>query len=417
MSNTHDGIGADPPIAAAAHALAAGDALAALKQVALREDADGLCLRGMAMAQLGDLVRARKLLRRAAHRFGAKAPLARARCRLAAAEIALASRDLVQSGKVLPKIRATLDALADRTNAAHAGYLEARRRLLLGRLAEAAEILNGLDHAVTSQATHVGCELVTAGIAMRRIHAASARAALERAMRAARATGIAPLVAEVDQALQALDAPAACLLQQHGDQMLRLDQVEALLASGTLIVDACRNTVHAGTTTVSLAGRPVLFAIAGMLARAWPHDVPRDVLLVRVFRIRDVDASQRVRLRVEIGRLRQALRPLAAVNATANGFVLEPHLATAAALLVPPVESGHARLLALLADGEAWSSSALALALGSSSRTVQRALAALDRSGAVEAVGHGRARRWIARRVPGLPTSLLLPAPEPGAVE
>jgi hypothetical protein len=175
------------------------------------------------------------------------------------------------------------------------------------------------------------------------------------------------------------------------------------------VVDACRNVVRVGATIVSLASRPVLFVLARSLAEAWPADVPRETLLARAFRARDADESHRARLRVEIGRLRQSLRPLAGLAATSRGFLLKPRRGQSVVVLVPPVEEEHAEVLALLADGEAWSSSALALALGLSPRTVQRALEALAETGKVESFGRGRACRWMASTVPGFPTSLLLP--------
>jgi DNA-binding transcriptional ArsR family regulator len=169
--------------------------------------------------------------------------------------------------------------------------------------------------------------------------------------------------------------------------------------------------VRSGTTIVPLSGRPVLFALARALSEAWPADVSREALLKRAFRARHADESHRARLRVEISRLRKVLAPLADVEATKQGFVLASHQTKKVAVLAPPHEGNHADVLALLADGEAWSSSALALALDVSARTVQRALEALDREGKVESFGRGRARRWTARQVPGFPTSLLLPAP------
>jgi DNA-binding transcriptional ArsR family regulator len=162
-----------------------------------------------------------------------------------------------------------------------------------------------------------------------------------------------------------------------------------------------------------LASRPVLFALARALAEAWPEDVSRETLLARAFRARHADESHRARLRVEIGRLRKALEPLAGLNATQRGFALEPRATGAVAVLAPPVEGDHADVLALLADGEAWSSSALAHALGVSPRTAQRALDVLAEVGKVESFGRGRACRWMAPNVPGFPTSLLLPAPLP----
>ncbi len=405
VSNKHDGI------AAAAQALAAGDALTALKRVALRDDPPALALRGIAMAQLGDLDRARDLLRRAARGLRAD-PLARARCRLAAAEIALVTRDLGGLERALGTARGALAAQDDWANAAHAGYLQARL-LLTGRLYQAEAVLEALDTAALPPASRPGCWLVAAGIAMRRIRAGDARVALDRAARAAQETGIAALAAEVAQARAAFDAPAARLIESGRETLLDLAGVEALIGSDMLLVDACRNFLRCGATVVPLAGRPVLMALLRALAEAWPGDVSRETLLARAFRARHADESHRARLRVEIGRLRGHLAPLAEIRATGQGFVLEPRGGRRIAVLAPPVEGDHAGLLALLADGEAWSSSALALALDVSPRSVQRALAELRRAGRVEWFGHGRARRWIARSIPGFPTSLLLPAPLP----
>lgn len=400
----------DSLIAAAARALSAGDPLAALKRVALRDDPPALALRGIAMAQLGDLTRARELLRRAARTFGPKEPVARARCAVADAEIALVSRDLGQSLETLNAARAVLEAAGDRRNAGHAGYLEARHLLLIGRLDEADEVLNEIDAGVLPRASLVGRELVVAGIAIRRIRTEPARIALERARRAAEYARIPALATEVDQAVRAFGAPAARLVTRGVGRLLHLEEVERLLASDTLIVDACRNVVRAGKTVVPLTTRPLLLALIRTLAEAWPEEVPRETLLKRAFRARHADESHRARLRVEIGRLRQAVKTLTALNATKQGFVLRPHVTGDVAVLAPPVEGEHAEVLALLGDGEAWSSSALALALNVSPRTVQRALEELAHDSKVEAFGRGRACRWIASTVPGFPTSLLLPA-------
>jgi hypothetical protein len=313
--------------------------------------------------------------------------------------------------QTLGAARAALEAHDDRANAAHAGYLDARRLLLIGRLDEAERTLDTLDVDALPFASRTGYWLVAAGIAMRRIRAQSARVALDRARQAAHETGIAVLAAEVDRASHALDAPAACLIARDGKRLLDLAEVEVLIASDALVVDVCRTIVRAGTNFVALAGRPVLFALVRALAEAWPDDVSRETLIARAFRARDADESHRARLRVEMGRLRKALGSLAGLNATKRGFVLSPHRAEAVAVLTPPVEGEHAAVLALLADGEAWPSSALALALGVSARTVQRALEELAEDGKAEFFGRGRACRWIAPSVPGFPTSLLLPGP------
>ena len=404
----------DSLITAAARALAAGDPLGALKRVALRDDAPALALRGIAMAQLGDLVRAKALVRRAARAFGAKEAVARARCVVAEAEIALASRDLGWPAKALDAARETLEAHGDRVNAAHARYLGVRRLLLIGRLDEAERALADLDPAPFPPASRTAHELVVAGIAMRRVRARAARAALARAAQAARQARIPALTAEVESASRLLDTPAARLLASGEERPLLLEEVEALLASNALVVDACRHVVRQGRTLVSLATRPVLFALARALAEAWPGDVSRDALVARAFGAKAADESHRARLRVEIGRLRTTLRPLAGVQATTRGFALVPRRARRIVVLARPVEEEHAAVLAFLADGESWSSSALALALGTSQRTVQRALDSLAAAGKVQSFGRGRARRWMTPPLPGFTTPLLLPAPLPG---
>ena len=178
-------------------------------------------------------------------------------------------------------------------------------------------------------------------------------------------------------------------------------------------MDACRHVVRDARTVVSLARRPVLFALARALGEAWPADVSRGTLVARAFRAKLADESHRARLRVEVGRLRAVLRAMAGVNATKRGFALVPRSAREVVVLARPVEEGHAAVLALLADGESWSSSALALALGASQRTVQRALDSLAASGKVQSFGRGRARRWMTPPVPGFTTTLLLPTPLP----
>ena len=403
----------DSLITAAARALAAGDPLGALNRVALRDDAPALALRGIAMAQLGDLVRAKALLRSAARAFGPKEAVARARCVVAEAEIALVSRDLGWPVKTLHAARATLEAHGDRVNAAHARNLEVRRLLLIGRLDEAEHALAELDPAPFPPASRAAHELVVAGIAMRRLRTKTARVALARAERAARDADIPALTAEVESACLVLNTPAARLIARGEERPLLLEDVEALLASKALVVDACRHVVRDARTVVSLARRPVLFALARALGEAWPADVPRGTLVTRAFRAKHADESHRARLRVEIGRLRTALRTLASVSATKRGFALAPRRAHEIVVLARPVEEEHAAVLAFLADGESWSSSALALALGASQRTVQRALNSLAAAGNVQPYGRGRARRWMTRPVAGFTTTLLLPGPLP----
>src|SRR5215510_6539928 len=403
----------DSLITAAARALAAGDPLGALKRVALREDPPALALRGIAMAQLGDLARAKALIRSAARAFGPKEAVARARCVVAEAEIALVSRDLSWPAKTLEAARVTLETHGDRVNAAHARHLEVRRLLLLGRLDEAERALAGLDPAPFPAASKAAHELVVAGIAMRRLRIKLARAALARATRAARQAGIPALIAEVEGVSVVLNTPAARLISGGKERLLLLEEVASVLESGALVVDACRHVVRAAHTTVWLARRPVLFALARSLGEAWPGDLSRDALVRRAFRAKHADESHRARLRVEIGRLRAELRSLASVSATTQGFQLAPRRAGEVVVLAPPVEDQHAAVIAFLADGESWSSSALALALGASARTVQRALDSLATAGKVQSYGRGRARRWMTAPVPGFTTTLLLPGPLP----
>ncbi len=403
----------DSLITAAARALATGDPLSALKRIALRDDAPALALRGIAMAQLGDFDRAKTLLKSAARAFGPKESVPRARCIVAEAEIAFVARDLSWPARTLDAARATLEAHGDRINAAHARNLELRRLVLLGKLDDAEHVLADIDAALFPPALRAAHELIVAGIAIRRLRIGVARAALTRAERSAREARIPALSAEVESAARILDTPAARLIARGDERPLQLEEVEALLASKALIVDACRHTVRHAGKVISLARRPVLFALARALGEAWPNDVTRATLLARAFRAKHVDESHRARLRVEIGRLRVALRPLGDVKATKDGFTFEPRRATDVVVLARPVEEEHASVLAFLADGESWSSSALALALGSSQRTVQRALDELAAEDKVQAFGLARARRWTTRPLPGFTTTLLLPGPLP----
>jgi DNA-binding transcriptional ArsR family regulator len=397
-------------ITAAGRALRAGDPLGALKRVALRDDPAALALRGIAMAQLGDLGRARELLRRAARGFGPRETLARARCLTAAAEVALAARELSWPPRALSEALRTFAAHGDRENAAHARLLQIRRLLLLGRIDEADRARVALELGAAPARLAAVAGLVAFELALRRGRAEQARRALAAAREAAARSGIGALRAEVEQAGRTLVLPAARLVTAGEERSLTLPEVEAVLASPDLIVDGCRRAARRGAQVVRLSRRPVLFALLRELAEAWPGEAARDHLIERAFGARRVNASHRARLRVEIGRLRRELRPLAELRATARGFTLVPREAGAVRLLAPPIESPDAAVLALLADGEAWSTSALALALGSSQRTVQRALVDLEEAGQVRALGRGRSRRWLSAPLAGFATTLLLPA-------
>jgi len=403
----------DSLIAAAARALAVGDALGALKRVGLRDDPPALALRGIAMAQLGEHPRARELLRSAARGFGDHEELARARCVVAEAEVALAMRDLRGSPRTLAAASATLQAHADRANALQARLIAVRRLLLLGRLDEAAAALARLDARFLPSSLLAVAELAGAEVALRSLRTAPARAALARAHDAAERARIPALLAEVTEARAALERPAARRIQAGQEQLLRLDEVEALLASGALVLDACRRGLRAGAAWRPLARRPVLFALARALADAWPGDVDRNTLIARAFRTHRPDETHRARLRVEIGRLRALVAPLARIEASARGFALTPRGERSVVVLEPPIDGDQASLLALLADGAAWSTSALALALGASQRSVQRALVELATAGRVRSIGRARAQRWLAPSLAGFTTILLLPAALP----
>jgi len=401
----------DSSITAAARALRSGDPLGALKRVALRDDPAALALRGIAMAQLGDLPKARELLRRAGRAFGPTESLDRARCLTAEAEIALAARDLASPARALAEALRTFAAHGDRENAAHARLLQIRRQLLLGRVDEADGALATLERDLPARLAAVAA-LVAFEIAIRRGRAETARTALVAARDAAARSGIGALEAEVEHAGRTLVLPAARLVAPGESRPVTLAEVAEVLASADLIVDGCRRAARRGERVVSLARRPVLFALLRTLAEAWPGDVAREVLIERAFGARRMNASHRARLRVEMGRLRQELRPLAEVQATTDGFTLVPRGTGTVQLLAPPIESPDAEVLALLADGEGWSTSALGLALGSSQRTVQRALRMLEEARQVRSVGRGRSQRWLAAPVAGFATTLLLPGSE-----
>jgi tetratricopeptide (TPR) repeat protein len=405
----------DSLLTAAARALAAGDALEALQRVALREDPPALALRGIAMAQLGDHPRARELLRRAGRGFGKHEVLARARCVVAEAEVALAMRDLGNASRGLETATATLEASGDRANALQARLISARRCVLLGQLDRAQAALAPADPEGLPPLLAAMAHLTRAELALRALQPIAAQTALERAHQAAERAGIAALQAEVDDTRAALERPAARRFGAGGGQMLRLADVAALLASGTLVVDACRRGLRAGPVWVPLAGRPVLFTLVQALAEAWPGDVSRQALIERAFRTRRPDETHRARLRVEIGRLRTLMAGLATIAATRQGFALHAGNERAVTVLAPPIDGNQASLLALLSDGAAWSTSALALALGASQRTVQRALAELEAAGRVRSIGQARARRWLAPPLTGFTTILLLPATLPFA--
>lgn len=395
-------------LSTAARALSVGDPLLALKGIALRSDAPALALRGVAMAQLGDLQRAQKLLKRATRAFEPSEVLARARCVTAQAEVALALRELSGSERELVQAARVLEQRGDLGNAFLAHLILARRRVLLGRVGEAANLLARLNVAGAPPRLGAVAELVSAEIFVRKLQPELAAAALSRARRAASLAKIPALSWEAERARKQLAAPAARLVQAGESRLLDLAEVGQTLLTRELVVDACRRELRSDSQVLNLRKRPILFSLLSELAQAAPAPVSRERLIASAFGALRVNESHRVRLRVEIGRLRKVLATLAGISATSEGFVLEPRGGRRVSCLLPPAEGEASALVSLLAGGEAWSTSALALALGKSQRSVQRALSALEETGTVRGIGQARARRWVMTPSAGFATTLLL---------
>jgi len=400
----------DSLLHAAARALAAGDALGALKRVALREDPSALAVRGIALARLGEFARARELLRRAARGFGPNEKVARARCVLARAEVLLATRELGASTAELQSAARTLAAHGDSYNASHAQLLLARRFLLIGRLDDAERALARLDVAQLAPTSRVVAELAKAELALRGLHIDEAEAALARADRASVAARVPELAHEVNEVRSMLERPAARRRGPHGYELLRVAELGELVESGALVLDTGRRLLRTRVASRSLLRRPVPFALLEALAAAWPGEVERDVLITGALGARRPNESHRVRLRVELGRLRALVLGLARIEPTRQGFALRTEGDRRLVVIDPPIDGQQALLLALLADGVPWSTSALALALDASQRTIQRALVELQAEGRVHAVGRARAQRWLAPPLSGITPILLLPA-------
>jgi hypothetical protein len=289
--------------------------------------------------------------------------------------------------------------------------VQVRRSILLGEVERAERALSKLSTSALPPRLSALLELAAADLAMKRADGASAARLLVRARASAVQARIPPLLAEVEQAEARLRAPVARLVQGGRERPLLLRDLPGVWASGKLVIDACRREARRGEQVISLVTRPILLELLVTLAEAAPADVPRDALIARVFGARRVNDSHRVRLRVELGRLRKLVAKLADVKATAAGFALVGRDRDGCALLLPPAVGEASALLALLRGGEAWATSALATAVGKSQRAVQRALLALERDGKVRASGSGRARRWVAAPASGFATTLLLVAP------
>jgi hypothetical protein len=400
----------DAHVALAARALREGDALSALKHVALHDDPPALALRGIAFAQLGELKQAQALLSRAARAFAANS-LERARCVLAEAEIRLAARELERAGRGLAAAIATFRAKNEPGNAVHGQLLAARRLVLLGQLVEAESIMAEVDVKTAHPMLAARAALVSYELALRRGDAALAKRALQRGWAAAQRARIPALLAEIERAGHELEKPVARLLEAGEDRPLLLAEVAQVFARRALVVDACRRSIRRGDRSVAFSQRPVLFALLRTLAQAFPGDASRELLIREAFGGVRVDPSHRVRLRVELARLRKTLSGFAAIQATPSGFVLKPRAQEPVVVLAPPVEGAGGAVLALLADGESWSTSSLAHSLGTSQRAVQRSLSSLERAGQARALGRGRARRWLLATPGPFATTLLLPAP------
>jgi hypothetical protein len=400
----------DSAVSTAARALSVGDALSALKLVALRSDPPALALRGIAMAQLGDLAVARKLLQRAARALEGVDVLAWARSVVAEAEVALALRELGQGEGELLRAAQTLGRRGDTANALFARLLAVRRQVLLGELEPAKRALATLPLAGAPARIAAIAALVAADVAMRQGLGSVARQALSSAHDSAKSSGILLLLSEVERAQAKLRAPAARLLQAGSERALSLEELEPHWQSMALLVDACRRRVCLGKKVVSLVRRPVLLALLASLAEGAPGEVTREALIARAFGAKRASESHRVRLRVELGRLRRLLTGMAEISATTTGFKLQAKGGLSTLLLLPPGEGDASELLALLTGGESWSTSGLAAAVGKSQRSVQRALATLQDDGRVSTVGRGRSQRWSLAPQTGFATTLLLVA-------
>lgn len=400
----------DDVLAAAARALDAGDFLEALKRIALREDGPALGLRGVIFARMGQFPRARELLARAVRAFRTDA-VGRARCALADAEIALATRDLRGVDTALANARQVLAAHGDRTNVAHAVCLEARSLLLRGRTEAAAQLLDEMDARRLPPTIAIELELARVEAQLQKPAVAQARAGLGRAERGANAARITAFSREIAAQKQRLTAAAARALSRGKVSTLTLVELESLLGDrACLLVDARELSVGCCGERVELGRRPVLFALVRGLAEAWPEPASRAELIARAFDAKRVNESHRARLRVEMARLRRALAGLANVVATAQGFLLVPLEDRTVTVLTSASEHEHEAALALLRDGEGWASSALAFALGKSQRSVQRALGELEAKGLVRSVGRARAKRFFCAP-PAITPALLLPVP------
>jgi len=399
----------DAPLTAAARALALGDALSALKWLGLRTDAAARAMRGAALSQLGEFARAKAQLRAALRALGPGDGLLRARCLAAEAEIALSLGDLHWSAEPVARAVAELEAAGDSRNAAYLQLVAARAALRLGRPEDAERLLRHAKLAPAAPLERTFAELVRVELAAKRGDPDVLTAALASASAAADRAAIPALVSEVARIRDHYEGPTAVITSRGKARTASFCEVCALGRSADVVIDGGGREVRSSGDCISFARRPVLFELLRILAEAWPEAVSRDLLIKRAFGARRLNESHRIRLRVEVGRLRKFVRRRLAVIAKEPGYALFANHEVA--LVMPLEESPASRVLSLMHGGEPWSASSLALALGVSERTVQRSLGELQSAGKVGATGNGRGRRWV--RLFEIPTDLLLPRSSP----
>jgi hypothetical protein len=389
----------------AARALAAGEPLVALGAVGRVESALGLTLRGIAYAQLGDLDLARTSLERGLAQAEDASTVARIRAALV--EVALGTGDPALAARGARTGADELDRLGDDRNAAMQRLVLARAEILLGHLDEARRAIDGVLRGALPPDVRAVAWLARAELGVRTVAASDARAALSRARRALARAPHPLLEREIAACDDELTRPVARLQRSGALREADLFEVERASGGALLLVDACRRLAVSAGITVSLARRPVPFALLLVLARAFPASVPRDELALRAFDVRRVNASHRARLRVEMGRLRKLLHGLgAAPVATADGYALTS--ARDVAVLLALSDDDAARVALLLGDGATWSAQRVAEHAGISKRTAQRALGALVARGVAVRFGRGRTVRYARAGAPIASRMLLL---------
>jgi hypothetical protein len=380
---------------AAAVALTAGDPITALKLAGTGEDPHALAIRGVAMAQLGELDKARRLLESAAALFDRDGErLFRARALVALAEVIAAERDLDSAQAALAEALARLESVGDHRNAAWARLVIARLYILQGDLARAREVMSAIDLRAASPSARVVVHLARAEASMRELKATEAASAVARARSSAERSKNPVLIAEVERVEASLSEPIARAFDEH--EPLTLSAVERALAK-RVVVDGLGRRLRFRDQVVDLRRRPVLYALLAELARALPEGASGERLIRTAFAARAPNESHRARLRVEIGRLRRAIQGHVEVSAVAGAWRIRARSGERIQLIEPLGDPRFAPIEALLSDGAAWSAKSLARALGQGERTVQRSLLDLAQRGAVEPIGSARARRYALR--------------------